>query len=1174
MLFFTPSIKALFRVSAVSLLSILTIVILLGQSLINELHLKSQVLSEMRSTSLQHITHIVNTISRSERDFQLYTQQSGDHAVNSGEIIDHIGRVLSDIDEHHRPVVDEAYRHLSNAITKETGDSADSDRANELFHQKTQYIDSFRSALQTLPLNSHANKPRFQPHTILNRLLIELESELISEQEATKIRLEEIALPLNKAQTDLKSLAKQFSAPPVYMLPAGNQAYDQISSILNKITINLRRYRAAIHHYQSEHQMQDPSASYMLSVLEQLRPIQSHLLADLESVKTLISNHFHQQQQLAEQEILEKRRFFIVISIIGVLITLATQIGVSRAISKPVNQIKQGVTAFSNGNLEYRIPDINQLEFKPLANGINDMAEKLLRRRAEIEENMRQIDRSNKKLEKLNKNLEDKVEERSRKYIAAAQSAEQASRAKSEFLATMSHEIRTPMNSIIGMTHLALLADNMEPKQRRYMEKVRQSSQTLLNIINDILDFSRIEAGGVALEQTTFSLDAIFDNLSNLVGQKAAEKQLEFIYDIDQQIPQFLLGDPVKLQQILVNLSGNAVKFTQQGEVVVQVKLLQQDQDQVRLYFSVCDTGIGIEQDYLGHLFDAFTQADGSTTRRYGGSGLGLAISQRFVQAMGGEIQVASKPGDGSSFFFSLTLMKQRSPDIQSRTKPGVLTNKPVLIVDDNESACHIQQEILESIGFSTMACASGGAALIELLKAQAQGNPIGLVLLDWKMPGMNGVEVLEAIHREKALTDRPKVIMLTAYGAEELLSQCQAVHPDRILAKPLSPSSLLDGINQLQITKLVPEQDNVQDRYTENQERFSRLRGARVLLVEDNPLNREVAWELLRSIGIQVLIAQNGAEAVKLLESERLDAVLMDVQMPVMDGYTATQFIRAQEGFAKEQLPIIAMTANAMSSDREKSLNAGMNDHIAKPVKVDELYAVLSKYIPDITRRGAESQQSAAANASDSVIDEHAGLTVCNGNRTLYQRILKRFLSTESDFLQRFQTAVEQDDRNSATRHAHSLKSSAGSIGAIKLQQAALNLETACRNSATTEDLHILMRQLEQPLSEVLTELHDVNSGASVSDETDIPDTRLLIPLLDQLKQLLENDDTSVVDIMDELGELLSNSSLKDAWMGLCMAVDDYDFQLALKELKDLTFALDVSQEMPDAEDESNEAV
>ncbi|MEW8071037.1 MAG: response regulator [Candidatus Thiodiazotropha sp.] len=1173
MLLFTPSIKTLFRVSAVSLLSILIIVILLGQGLINELHLKSQVLSEMRSTSLQHITRIINTISRSKRDFQLYTQQSGDRAVNSGEIIDHIGRILSNIDEQHRPVVDEAYRHLSDAITKVRENSADSDRTDELFHQKTQYIDSFRSALQTLPLDSHANKSRFQPLSILNRLLIELESELISEREATTIRFEEIALPLNQAQTDLKSLVKQFSALPVYILPADNQAYDQLNSALKNVSLNLRWYRAAIHQYQGEHEMQDPSASYMLSILEQLRPVQSHLLEDLESVNTLISNHFHQQQQLAEEEILEKRRFFIVISIIGVLITLATQIGVSRAISKPVSQIKQGITAFSNGNLEYRIPDINQREFKPLVSGINDMAEKLLQRSAEIEEHMRQIDRSNKKLAKLNRNLEKTIEERSQKYIAAAQIAEQASRAKSEFLATMSHEIRTPMNSIIGMTHLALLADNMEPKQRRYMEKVRQSSQTLLNIINDILDFSRIEAGGVELEQTTFSLDGIFDNLSNLVGQKAAEKQLEFIYDIDQQIPQYLLGDPVKLQQILVNLSSNAIKFTQQGEVVVKVRLLEQHDDQVQLNFSVCDTGIGIEQDYLKHLFQAFTQADGSTTRRYGGSGLGLAISQRFVHAMGGEIQVESRPGEGSRFFFVLTLTKQASPEARPTAEPSVLVNKPALIVDDNDSACHIQQEILESLGFTTKTCASGGAALIELLKAQAQGKPFGLVLLDWKMPGMNGVEVLEAIHQEKALSHRPKVIMLTAYGTEELLSQCQSVQPDRILAKPLSPSTLLDGLSHLQTAKLAPKQQD-QKRSTLVQARLNRLRGVKILLVEDNPLNREVAWELLRNIGIQVQIAKNGAEAVKLLESDSVDAVLMDVQMPVMDGYTATRLIRAQEGFEKERLPIIAMTANALSSDREKSLNAGMNDHIAKPINVDELYAVLIKYIPDTARRDVQAQQKGAADETDPVIDEHAGLAVCNGNRALYQRILKRFLSTEHDFLQRFQSAVEQDDRSSATRHAHSLKSSAGSIGATTLQRAALKLETACRNGDTAEDLQALRRQLELPLSEVLAMLHGIENGSSVSDEAGIPDIHLLMPLLDELKQLLENDDTAVVDIMDELSKQLRDSSLKDAWMGLHMAVDDYDFQLALKELKDLTFALDVSQEMQNVEDGSNEAV
>ncbi|MCU7803029.1 MAG: response regulator [Candidatus Thiodiazotropha sp. (ex Lucinoma borealis)] len=1166
-----PSIKVLFRISALSLLSILLIVIILGQSLIQELQGNSQIMSETRGTSLRYITRIAAIINRSERDFQLYTQQSGLEAGSSQRILKHFKQVLNNINAQHRQPVDEVYLRLNSALKDGVDHSLTIDLIGESLQQKLQLVDELRVVLQKLPPAITTDGNQTDPQSVLQQLLFELESQLISEHEIIKLEYKEISFPLQQAQSDLKQLTEVFSNLPAYELPNDHTGFKKIGIMLKSISYNLGRFRAAIHQYQEEHEMMDPSGSYMLSILEQLVPIKSHLLEDLQAAEMLIESHFSQQQLFVEQEIRQKRRLFILISVLGVLITIATQIGVSRAISKPVNQIKDGVATFSNGNLDYRIPNITQQEFKPLVRGINDMAENLQQRSSEVEANIQLIDRSNKKLAQLNLDLEKKVEERTHELVIAAQNSERASKAKSEFLATMSHEIRTPMNSIIGMTHLALLANNMEPKQRRYMEKVRQSSQSLLNIINDILDFSRIEAGGLELEQTPFSIESIFDNLSNLIGQKATEKQLEFIFDIDRRIPPLLLGDPVKLQQILVNLGGNAVKFTAQGEIVVKAGVLEQHHDQVQLGFSITDTGIGIEAEQLGRLFQAFTQADGSITRRYGGSGLGLAISQRLVNAMGGELQAESSPGKGSRFYFAVTLAKDASANALSQTQPNALLDLPVLVVDDNNSARQIQQEMMESIGFHTKTCASGGAALIELLKAQAQNKPFGMVILDWKMPGMDGLEVLEAIHKEPTLTHRPKVIMLTAYGASDLLSQCQAIKPDQVLAKPLSPSTLLDGINHLHDHKRKLDEIGKVS-LPDNQQELLKLRGAKVLLVEDNPLNREVAWELLTNIGIKVQVAKNGAEALKTLETNTVDAVLMDVQMPVMDGYTATQLIRSQEEMDNERLPIIAMTANAMSSDRKMSLEVGMNDHIAKPIKVNELYNALIKYIPAVRKESVESPDDTEPDRASQVIDRVAGLVVCNGNEALYERIQKRFLSSEATFPERFQNALGENDITTATRHAHSLKSSAGSIGALHLQQAALELESACREQTDKAQLLIMLQAVERCLIPVINKLRN-SEDSSTNVATNMPDKKILAPLLGQLGVLLQNDDTAVVDVMNALSEQLKNSPLKDAWMGLNMAVEDYDFQLALAELKDLSFALDDSQETTNVEEGMDES-
>ncbi|MDP2768437.1 MAG: response regulator, partial [Giesbergeria sp.] len=522
--------------------------------------------------------------------------------------------------------------------------------------------------------------------------------------------------------------------------------------------------------------------------------------------------------------------------------------------------------------------------------------------------------------------------------------AEEATRAKSDFLANMSHEIRTPMNAIIGMSHLALQT-SLDARQRNYVEKAHRSAVGLLGLINDVLDFSKIEAGKMVIEQTGFQLDEVMDHLANLIGLKTEDKGLELLFHVAPDIPAGLVGDPLRLGQILVNLGNNAVKFTEHGEVVIDIEKVAEDAQGVELHFRVRDTGIGMTPEQCAKLFQPFSQADSSTTRRYGGTGLGLAISRNLAEQMGGRIWVVSTPGQGSEFHFTARFGLQDMAVAIPRLDRETLQAMRVLVVDDNACAREITASIAGSLGLQVDTVIDGAAALVAVAQAEQEHRPYSLVLIDWKMPQMDGIETLRHLHAHDLL-HVPASIMVTAYGREEALGEAErrGVALRSVLTKPVMAGQLLDAIGRtLDHKGLMEHQAGLIGQ--DAQAAMQQLAGARVLLVEDNELNQELALELLRHAGMQVELATNGQEALEWLERDvHFDCVLMDCQMPVMDGYEATRRIRTDP--AMRNLPVIAMTANAMAGDRERALATGMDDYIAKPLDVGSMFRTIARWV------------------------------------------------------------------------------------------------------------------------------------------------------------------------------------------------------------------------------------
>jgi two-component system sensor histidine kinase/response regulator len=528
---------------------------------------------------------------------------------------------------------------------------------------------------------------------------------------------------------------------------------------------------------------------------------------------------------------------------------------------------------------------------------------------------------------------------RSKAMQSAMLRAEAATRMKSDFLANMSHEIRTPMNAIIGMSRLALMTDP-SPKQRNYLTKIQGAGEHLLSLINDILDFSKIEAGKLALEHVPFDLGDIFEHLSSVTVIKADSRRVELVFRVARGVPATLVGDPLRLGQVLINLTSNAVKFTRQGDIVVAVDIVERGADALALRFSVSDTGIGMDEEQLARLFQSFSQGDGSISRRYGGTGLGLSISKQLVELMGGTIKVSSTPGVGSRFSFTVRL------GVGSAARPAVtppmalMQQVRVMVVDDSATACDALLEMLGSFGIAAHAAGSGERALEMLARGVEIGEPYHVVLMDFMMPGWDGIETIRRIRADPRFAAPPAILMVSGYAREEVVQKDSRVQPEGFLAKPVGPSLLYHSLLQV----LRPDLSGAAEAAVVGPLELARLDGARILLVEDNANNREVALDFLAAANMQVDVAEHGARAIEMVRDADYDLVLMDIAMPDLDGLQAARRIRALAGGAL--VPIVAMTAHALAGDRENSLDAGMNDHITKPIDPALLFKVLLKWI------------------------------------------------------------------------------------------------------------------------------------------------------------------------------------------------------------------------------------